>query len=145
MDDDRLEGLLAHVVRMISLQHSWTIGGITISMSECTVVLELLMAGELSQQDLAARLRLDKSRISRVAAQLEARGWLVRERDPDNRRLYRVRLTDHGKHAGMHLHASMHQRHAELLGALTPAERDALRIGLAGLIRVAHEHGIGEQ
>lgn len=143
MDDGRLEGLLNHVVRMIGLQHTWTIGHITISLSECTVVLELLTAGELSQQDLAARLRVDKSRISRVAAQLEGRGWLVRERDPDNRRLYRVRLTADGEHAGRHLHESMHQRHADLLGALTSQEREALRVGLSGLIRVAHEHGHG--
>ncbi|GAB3427515.1 MarR family winged helix-turn-helix transcriptional regulator [Flindersiella endophytica] len=142
-DHGRLEGLLNHVVRMIGLQHTWTIGQITISLSECTVVMELLTAGELSQQDLAARLRVDKSRISRIAAQLEARGWLVRERDPDNRRLYRVRLTEDGEHAGRHLHESMHQRHADLLGALSPKERDALRVGLSGLIRVAHEHGHG--
>lgn len=140
MDDGRLEGLLNHVVRMIGLQHTWTIGHITISLSECTVVLELLAAGELSQQDLASRLRIDKSRISRIAAQLEARGWLVRERDPDNRRLYRVRLTADGEHAGRYLHESMHQRHADLLGALTQHEREALRIGLSGLVRVAHEH-----
>lgn len=139
--EGRLEGLLNHVVRMIGLQHTWTIGQITISLSECTVVLELLAGGELSQQDLAARLHVDKSRISRIAAQLESRGWLVRERDPDNRRLYRVRLTKDGEHAGRHLHESMHQRHADLLGALSPKEREALRVGLSGLIRVAHERG----
>jgi DNA-binding MarR family transcriptional regulator len=142
--DGRLEGLLNHVVRMIGLQHTWTIGQITISLSECTVVLELLTAGELSQQDLAARLHVDKSRISRIAAQLEARGWLVRERDPDNRRLYRVRLTKDGEHAGRHLHESMHERHADLLSALSPKEREALRVGLSGLIRVAHEGGHGD-
>lgn len=143
MDDERLEGLLTLVVRLIGLQQSWEIGGITISLSESVVVLELLAAGELSQQDLAARLRLDKSRISRVAAQLESRGWLVRERDPANRRLYRVRLTDEGCQAGRHLHASMRQRHADLLGALTPEERSGLLVGLSGLVRVAHEQHPG--
>jgi DNA-binding MarR family transcriptional regulator len=52
--------------------------------------------GPASQQDLAARLHLEKSTVSRMAAGLEQRGLVVRERDPGNRRLYRLRLTERG-------------------------------------------------
>jgi DNA-binding MarR family transcriptional regulator len=39
------------------------------------------------------RLRLEKSSVSRLVADLEQRALLHRERDEANRRLYRLRLT----------------------------------------------------
>jgi DNA-binding MarR family transcriptional regulator len=64
----------------------------------------------------------------------------VRERDPDNRRLYRLRLTDrgHAVHAGMG--AAFHERYTGWFAAMSRAERDALRTALPALARVIREH-----
>lgn len=74
-----------------------------------------------------------------MAAELERKGLLARERDPGNRRLYRLRLTDHRRT----LHASMapafHQRYVRWVVAMTPAERDALLVGLSAFVPVLRE------
>ncbi|MFD0747112.1 MarR family winged helix-turn-helix transcriptional regulator [Phytohabitans flavus] len=90
----------------------------------------------LSQRDLAERLRLEKSSVSRLASEMERKGWLVRERDPTNRRLYRLRLTDRGRalHAGMR--GAFHDQYVRWVGEMTPAEREALVVGLTAFIRV---------
>ena len=89
----------------------------------------------MSQQELAVRLGLEKSTVSRLAAGLENRGWLARERDPANRRTYRLRLTDDGRAAADRVGKDLSAHHEYLLGELTPAELGGLTIGLAGLAR----------
>jgi DNA-binding MarR family transcriptional regulator len=134
-----LDQLLVDVVRTVGMEQSVVVGGETISLPESFVLRELLAAKELSQQDLADRLRADKSRISRIASQLETRGWVVRERVPENRRLYRVRLTRQGAQLGRRMERLFRRRHAELFDAMTAKERAALRTGLTGLLRAVRE------
>lgn len=52
--------------------------------------------GSVRPSDLAAADGHDLSTISRRVASLEGRGWVVRERDPDDGRACRVALTDEG-------------------------------------------------
>ena len=89
----------------------------------------------MSQQELGQLLGLEKSTVSRLAAGLERRGWITRERTPSNRRFNHLRLTETGLAVAERLGGDLRARHAQLLGALTPAERDALVVGLAGLAR----------
>lgn len=96
---------------------------------------ELSADGGLSQQDLTSRLRLEKSTVSRLVAQLERDGLLVRERDPANHRFYRLYLTKRGAAAHADLRAEFHDRHARLIAGMSPAERKALLTGLRALVR----------
>lgn len=95
------------------------------------------MAGDapLTQRDLAERLDLEKSTVSRLLAGLEGRGLVSRRRNPMNRRFYQLTLTDRGRSVTSRLVASMHTHHARLLDAMTQAERDALATGVAALLR----------
>lgn len=61
--------------------------------------------------DLAARLHLDASTISRHIRQLEDIGLVERSGDPDDRRATQVAITDHGRRL---LTASMNRRLEEL-------------------------------
>ena len=119
-------------------------GGLQVTVSEVMALGELAEVETISQQDLAALLGLEKSTVSRLAAGLESRGWLVRERDPANRRFYRLRLSDEGRVAAERVGEDLRSHHAQLLGELTPGELQALTIGLAGLARALetlhHDH-----
>jgi DNA-binding MarR family transcriptional regulator len=101
MDDTayRLHHLVMDFVREFRLlEPEWT-GSVeqgSVSLSQAFALHELSAAGAMSQGELAERLHLDKSTASRMAAALERRGLLLRERDPGNRRLYRLRLTCEG-------------------------------------------------
>ena len=70
--------------------------------------------------------------MSRLAAALERRGLIVRQREPANRRVYRLQLTDDGRVVADRLGKDLRAHHQQLLGALTPTEPEALTVGLAG-------------
>jgi DNA-binding MarR family transcriptional regulator len=105
------------------------------SLSEGFALAELAGDAPLTQRDLAERLHLEKSTVSRLVAGLERRGLVARERNPANRRFYQLRLTDRGRAAAAARAAAHRRRHMELLAAMTQAERDALAVGLRALVR----------
>ena len=139
-DGADLHGLLLDLVRSVGLLHVVDAEAVgQVSLSEIFALHELDAGDGLAQQELASRLRLDKSTVSRLVAGLEARGLLLRERDPDNRRIVRLSITPAGHRMHVDLAAGMHARQECVLAAMTPAERAALGTGLAGLLRALHE------
>ncbi|HEY8473120.1 MAG TPA: MarR family transcriptional regulator [Natronosporangium sp.] len=135
---ERLHQLLMELVRLIVMRHPDPAAGEqSISLSQTFALHELDTGTPLSQQELADRLGLEKSSVSRLAAELERRGLLVRERVPSNRRVYRLRLTEQGKAAHRQRGAAFHEQYLRWTEAMTPAELDALITGLAAFVRVA--------
>lgn len=133
---EQLEGLLMELVRVAGLlQADHVPVGQPLSMSQAFALHELDTDPPLSQRDLARRLRLEKSTVSRLAAELERKGLLARERDPDNRRFYRLRLTGEGRSLHDTIATDFHERYLQWLSALVSAECDALLVGLPALIR----------
>ena len=77
----RLHHLLMDLVQVGGLLHADdVVPGHPISLSQAFALHELDIEGGLSQGDLAQRLRLEKSSASRMAADLERKALLVRER-----------------------------------------------------------------
>lgn len=138
--DDELRRLLRRLARTSGLLEPHEHAGLRVSLSEIFALGELSDSGALSQRDLGKRLGLEKSTVSRLAAAMERRGWLTRERDPANRRFYRLRLTAPGEATAKAVGEHFRSLHAHLFDALTPAERAGLELGLAGLVRVFESH-----
>jgi len=154
MDEaERLHGLFMELVRAGGLlQADQVVPGHPISVSQAFALHELDTGTPLSQRDLAERLHLEKSSVSRMAAEMERKGLLVRERDPANRRLYRLRLTDRGRALHAEMRGAFHGQYVRWVEEMTPAEREALVIGLTAFVRVmrggpvpwstgTHDHG----
>lgn len=139
LSEDDLRQLLRRLVRFSGFLEPHDHAGVRASASEIFALGEILDAGTLSQQELAERLGLEKSTVSRLAAGMQSRGWLSRVRDPENRRTYRLSLTAQGQAAARRVGEHSHAWHAHLLALLTPAERQGLLLGLAGLARVAEQ------
>jgi DNA-binding MarR family transcriptional regulator len=59
----------------------------------------LSCAGDIRLSDLAQRMQLDASTVSRHARQLEERGLISRTTDPEDRRASRVEITELGSKA----------------------------------------------
>lgn len=132
MDLARLAGLL---------QPDQEIPGQPVSLSQAFALHELDTETPLSQRDLAERLGLEKSTVSRMAAEMERKGLLVRERDPANRRVYRLRLTPAGRGLHRNMGKTFHEQFKRWASAMTLAERDALLTGLPALVRaIRAEH-----
>lgn len=140
-DAQRVHELLMDLVRAGGLlQPDQIVPGHAISMSQAFALHELGAGTPLSQQELADRLRLEKSSVSRMAAEMERKGLLVRERDPANHRQYRLRLTGRGRMLHARMASTFHARYAAWVGELTHGERTALLTGLPALVRVIRAH-----
>ncbi|GAA1114254.1 MarR family winged helix-turn-helix transcriptional regulator [Nocardiopsis composta] len=110
-----------------------------LTLSQGFALYELDVSGPLSQRALSERLRLDKSSVSRIAADLQAQGLVERERDPADRRVLLLRITGAGRALRSRLASGFNARFDAWTSRMSPAELDALLVGLPALIRVMHE------
>ena len=85
-----------------------------------------------SQRDLADFLRLDPSQVVALVDDLQARGLVVREPDPADRRANVVVATPTGRLVYEQAHAAARAAEEQVFGRLTPVERDRL----AALLRL---------
>lgn len=113
-------------------------GGIGASSSELFAMGEL-SGSPLTQSELADRLGLEKSTVSRLVSGLEAKGWVTRSRQLHNRRLSQVTLSASGRRAANRAADNLQQRHAELFAALSEEELAALALGVAAITRILAE------
>ena len=67
-----------------------------VRMAEHEILVNLLREPGQSQQALAARCFTAKSHVSTLIGELEARGWVRREPDPQDGRVKRLALTAEG-------------------------------------------------
>jgi DNA-binding MarR family transcriptional regulator len=92
-----------------------------------------------SQQALARHLGTPPSRLVALVDGLDERGLLERRRNPDDRRLHALHLTDAGRDTLRRI-AEVGQAHNdEMCAALTAEERTTLTALLA---RIAVDHGL---
>lgn len=136
-DGEPLEALLTRIMRLAATHGEQPVddGGPAMTMTEGIVLVELLGAGEVTQQELSRRLHLDKSRVSRLCTSLERKRLVTRQRDERNRRNLLVRITKPGAAVATRLRGTWRDRHERMLGAMTADERQALRLGLRALAR----------
>lgn len=100
------------------------------------VLSNVLHSPGVTQQVLAQRLLVAKSNVSVLLASLERRGLVRRQEDESDGRVRRVFLTE----AGDRLARQATARHAEILARmmapLSPAEAEAMKVGLDRIIQV---------
>jgi MarR family transcriptional regulator for hemolysin len=72
-----------------------------LSSAEGNILLHLLTQGqETGQEQLVEELDVSKPAVSRTLSSLETKGYVTRQRDPDDRRAHRIRLTDKAMEIG---------------------------------------------
>lgn len=121
--------------------------GEPLSVAQAHALAELAGAATaLSQSELADRLCLERSTVSRLVTQMEGRGWLRRARDHGDGRVVRLRLTEGGTRAAKKLQHAREEKYARILEYLSEAELHAVLTGLRTLVRasmeVADDHGL---
>ena len=97
-------------------------------------LLEAGLPGPSAQHRLGAALGIDRTTTVALLSGLEARGLVLRSRDPTNRRAYRVALTDAGEQLRARAADVLADCDDRFLAALPPAERDHLRALLGALL-----------
>ncbi|MGH3507841.1 MAG: MarR family winged helix-turn-helix transcriptional regulator [Nocardioidaceae bacterium] len=112
-------------------------------MREVAVLATLHHHGTTSQRELGDLLRVNRSVMVKVVDGLEGRGWVVRERNPEDRRSYALRITAPGVRALEGAWKDLDRLDQELMAGLDAAERVALAQHLRTLLGVAPVLGVG--
>jgi DNA-binding MarR family transcriptional regulator len=97
-----------------------------VSVTQCYALRAVVDEGPLTVNDLAARLFLEKSTVSRVAGGLEAKGYLARARGVEDGRLVRLVATDSGRSLSARIESDLSRDYAELLADFDPEVRSAM-------------------
>jgi len=97
--------------------------GRPVSVAEAHALMELSRAETLVQKELASRLRLEKSTVSRLVGMLEDRGWVKRSRSTQDGRALELRLTEAGKRTAENIAEGRRAKFARILEAIPEGER----------------------
>jgi DNA-binding MarR family transcriptional regulator len=133
-----LQGQIAAFVRAFGLhQPDRTPCGTSVPVSEAHAVGELDRDGPLTQSELARRLQLEKSSVSRLVAQLIGRDWVRRVKHDGDARVVRLELTAAGSQAAGELAVARAARFADLLRNIPAERRPAVLDAIATLVDAA--------
>ncbi len=101
---------------------------------EVAILSILAEQGAMSQRALSEVTHVNRSLIVKLVDGLEAKGWVIRERNPHDRRSYALQLTRAGEEALANLNNDVDKGEAELNAALTADEVDRLKSRLRELL-----------
>ena len=135
-----LQTSLIALIRAFGLHHpEKTPCGQSVSVTEAHALIELTQAAPLSQGELSKRLSLEKSTVSRLVNALSRRGWIERDRNPADRRIVEIQLTDTGKQAANTLSDARQLKFDQVLSSIPKDRRDDVIDALDVLVEAIHE------
>lgn len=97
-----------------------------IAAREYAALLLLEARSDLWQSQIAETLGMDRTTVTYLVDELEQRGWLVRRRDPSDRRAHVISLTPAGQQALTGIKPAVREAKQELLAPLSDSEQDQL-------------------
>lgn len=128
MDPRPLRALSRDLVRELGML-SQQCGSLALSPLEAHLLIEL-ETGPATNQQLADRLRIDKSNASRPLARLVERELISWQPHPSDGRSKQARLTAHGLAQLQELHQQMDEAMSDTLAQLAPEESEQIWEGL---------------
>lgn len=108
-----------------------------LSVNKLSVLARLFRSGSATPGELAAAEHQQPQSLTRVFAELEQAALITRSRDERDRRQYVLTLTGAGREALVRDMAERDRWLAAALGALTPTEREVLRLAASLMDRLA--------
>ena len=103
-------------------------------------VLNLLAQGPISQQELGDQLGIDRTTVFELIDDLEARGAVVRKRNPKDRRSYTLHLTPGGARMQKRAARAFDAAADEFFAPLKSTDRSSLAEMLRKVISSADRH-----
>jgi DNA-binding MarR family transcriptional regulator len=116
----------------------------TAHVRQVAVMVILRERGAISQRSLADLTHVNPTLMVKLVDELEHRGWVARDRNPDDRRSYALRLTELGLSALAELESDLDRGEAEFTAPLTETERVRLKELLSVLLADDEALGVAE-
>ncbi len=133
-----LQDFLPYSITVLAAQMSDRFGELyrkrfDISVAEWRILAHVAVTDELSVREIAEGVVLDKAKVSRAIARLEAAGHIRKRTGKTDGRLIRVSMTPKGRRLFERIAPLANDFQYWLLDALAPGERDRLQASIAQL------------
>jgi DNA-binding MarR family transcriptional regulator len=150
LDLDRFLPYLVNVLASrLSRELAWVYEArFGVSIPEWRLIAHLSQNRNISVREICKRVDMDKAKISRAAARLEALGVVEKEINKGDRRLVSLRLTRKGRALLARIEPLALAYEREALSALSPAEQVGFRAAIDKLLAASAEgvsRGVVEQ
>src|SRR5512134_3526809 len=113
--------LLNDVARLMRTVYDRRVKSLGLTRSQWWVLNHLFRGDGVTQTELAETLEIEKPTLGRLLDRLEAKGWVRREHDASDRRVWRVHLTDEVEPAMRTIAAELRR---DALTGISAAERE---------------------
>ncbi|MEU8152125.1 MarR family winged helix-turn-helix transcriptional regulator [Micromonospora sp. NPDC048986] len=124
--EHRSGALLDHLARRMRLRSESVLAPLGLRPRHLVALTVLRAGGGTGQQALATILEMDSTNIVGLLNDLEAEQLIERRRSPEDRRRHVVELTEDGAKRLSEAECALAGAENEVLGALTPTERETL-------------------
>ena len=116
--------LLNDVARLMRTAYDRRIRKLGLTRAQWWVLTHLYRGDGVSQTELAVTLEIEKPTLGRLLDRLEAKGWVRREHDAADRRVWRVHLTDEVEPALRTMRTIAAELRRDALTGINAAERE---------------------
>lgn len=123
--------LIGDVARLYRKKFQQHVQRLNLTGSQARVLGQINMHQGINQKGLAERLEIENMTLTRLIDKLEKAGFVERRADPNDRRAWRLYLTDNARPILDEMWIVAEEIRDEALAGLSNAQRDALVTGLA--------------
>ena len=124
-DDERHIGfLISDVARLMRTAYDRRIRKLGLTRAQWWVLTHLYRSNGVTQTELAETLEIEKPTLGRLLDRLQAKGWVRREHDASDRRVWRVHLTDEVEPALRTMRKIAAELRRDALTGISAAERE---------------------
>jgi DNA-binding MarR family transcriptional regulator len=116
--------LLNDVARLMRTAYDRRIRKLGLTRAQWWVLTHLYRSNGVTQTELAETLEIEKPTLGRLLDRLEAKGWVRREHDASDRRVWRVHLTDEVEPALRTMRSIAADLRRDALTGISAAERE---------------------
>jgi len=116
--------LLNDVARLLRTAYDRRIRSLGLTRAQWWVLTHLYRGDGVSQTELAEILEIEKPTLGRLLDRLQAKGWVRREHDARDRRMWRVHLTDEVAPALRTMRSLAAELRSDALAGIGAAERE---------------------
>lgn len=135
-----LRELIRVLVRNLGILEKSDASCCGVTISQCHAIVEIGRSGEISLNELAELLVLDKSTMSRTINKLVEDGLVIRELDPEDRRYVKIKLTDKGVKIFKNIEESMDRYYKAIFNSIPEEKKEQVLDSLKLLIEAVNKN-----
>lgn len=137
---DCLRELIRILVRDLGLLEKSDSNCQGVTISQCHAIVEIGRTKEISLNELAGLLNLDKSTMSRTINKLVGDNLVIRETHPEDRRYIVIKLTENGLKVFKTIEENMSTYYKNVFIAIPEDKREQILDSLKILIEALHKN-----